>query len=274
MRKYAKHIRRGLLALILMIIVIHVVSALTLDRRIRYTETSFAAPEIPAELDGYVIALVTDTHELAPEKLRQVVAKMNARKVDLLLLGGDYAAGDGLWQTMEILSQTKTTDGIYGVDGNHDNYWELYKAMRKFGITPLDNRGLYVRPGFYLAGVPDAWIREPDVVKATANAEPVDFVLLLSHNPDVSMQQDTAKVDVMLSGHTHGGIMTFFGVWAPALYFISDYGHKFKGGWVATPNNTAVFVSRGAGSHKVEGVPVLPRIFAPPEVVYLTLRRE
>ena len=274
MRKYSKYILRGLLAVIFMIIGIHVISALTVDRRTHYTETIYASPEITADLDGYVIAFATDTHELSAEKLRQIVANVNARNVDLLLLGGDYARNDGFWQTMEILGQAKTTDGIYGVDGNHDNYWALYKAMRKYGVTPLDNQGVYVRPGFYLAGVPDAWIRDPDVVKATAHAEPVDFVLLLSHNPDVAMQQDTAKVDVMLSGHTHGGEITFFGLWAPAMFMVSDYGQKFRGGWVKAPNDTAVFVSRGTGVRKTSRVPLYPRVFAPPEVVYLTLRRE
>lgn len=261
-------------AVILLIVIIHLVSAFTNDRRIRYPEVSYASPKITPELDGYVIALITDIHELSPQKLRQIVAKMNARKVDLLLLGGDYARNGGFRQTMEILGGTTTTDGIFGVDGNHDNTLELYPAMQKHGITPLDNRGFRIRPGFYLAGVQDSWLRGSDIPKAVANAEPVDFVLLLSHNPDIAMQQDTSGVDVMLCGHTHGGIMTFFGGWAPMLYLISGYGHKFKGGWAMAPNDTLVFVSRGTGLHKIGGLPVLPRIFAPPQVIYLTLCKE
>lgn len=256
------------------IIAIHLVSALTWDRRIQYVETSYRSPKIPKEMDGYVIALVTDTHELAPEKLRQIVTKMNARQVNLLLLGGDYAHSGGFWQTMEILSQTQTLDGIYGVDGNHDHAAEVFEAMRRCGIVPLDNAGLYLKPGFYLAGTADLWQRQADVAQAVKNASPTDFVLLLSHNPDIAMRQDTSKVDVLLSGHTHGGIMTFFGVWRPSLYLISGYGHKFKGGWTSAPCDTAVFVSRGAGLHKIKCVPVLPRIFAPPQVVYLTLKTE
>lgn len=199
-------------AIILLIAVIHLISALTRDRRIRYTETGYASSKITPELDGYVIALVTDTHELSPQKLRQITANMNTRQIDLLLLGGDYARGRGFWQTMEILGKTKTADGIYGVGGNHDNHLELYEAMQSYGIAPLDNQGLYIRPGFYLAGVADAWRRWSDVVNAVTGAEPVDFVLLLSHNPDIAMQQNTTGVDVMLCGHTHGGIMTFLAV--------------------------------------------------------------
>ena len=176
--------------IIVIIIVIHLISALTYDRRIQYLETSYQSPRIPKELDGYVIALVSDTHELSPDKLQRIVAKMNARQINLLLLGGDYAHNGGFWQTMEILSQTKTTDGIYGVDGNHDNAAEVFEAMRRYGIVQLDNAGLYLKPGFYLAGTADLWKRQADVVQAVKAAGQTDFVLLLSHNPDIAMRQN------------------------------------------------------------------------------------
>lgn len=84
------------------------------------------------------------------------------------------------------------------------------------------------------------------------------------------MQQDMSKVDLTLSGHTHGGQATFFGIWAPRLAWpgISDYGEKFKVGWAISQSGTPVYVSRGTGSiYGVFGgydIPI-PRVFARPE---------
>lgn len=266
-----KHILRLTLLVIMLIVGIHIASALTLDRVIHYTEICYRSAKIGPELDGYVLAFITDTHALPKAELEKVVDRLNARDIDLLLLGGDFPAASGApMRSMTVLGRTQTRDGIFGVDGNHDNFMELFAAMAANGIHPLDNAGLHIRPGFYLAGVADLWRRRPDVARAIQNAAPEDFILLLSHNPDAAMLQDNSRVDVMLSGHTHGGQITFFGLWAPRLWpmpGITAYGHKFKSGWAITPNNTAVFVSRGAGP-----LETAPRVFARPQVVFITLK--
>lgn len=273
--KKCASIRRISLAVLLLVFLLHLGSALTLDRIPQYVETSFTSSKISPDLDGYVIAFVSDTHEISLRKLAKVVDNINRRQVDLLLLGGDYARNDGYWQTMELLCQTQTTDGIYGVDGNHDKSWLVFEIMQKYGIKSLSNTGLELHPGLYLAGVADLWNRRPDVARAVAAAKPNAFTLLVSHNPDVVMLQDTTNVDVMLSGHTHGGIITFFGLWTPSLYLISGYGHKFMGGWTDAPHATAVFVSKGVGCHKLGGLPLyLPRVFARPQVIYLSLKAQ
>lgn len=273
MRRPVKYIVLAAMVLFFVTVGIHVISALTLDRMIAYTEVSFSSPEIRPELDGYVVAFITDTHALSKAKLETVVTRLNERQIDLLLLGGDFPSeGDAPWRSMAVLAHTQTRDGIFGVDGNHDKSWELFPAMEAHGIRPLDNTGLYLRPGFYLAGVADLWRREPDVVKAVQNANPKDFVLLVSHNPDVSMRQDTSKVDLMLSGHTHGGQITLFGLWAPRLWpmpGITDYGHKFKSGWATAQHGTKVYVSRGTGP-----LETAPRIFARPQVIFITLKSQ
>lgn len=273
MRRPVKQIGLAASILFCATVAIHVISALTLDRMLAYTEVSFSSPEIRPELDGYVMAFITDTHALPKAGLEAVVARLNERQIDLLLLGGDFPAQDGApWRAMSVLARTQTRDGVFGVDGNHDNFQDLFAAMEAHGIRPLDNAGLYLRPGFYLAGVADLWRRQPDTGKAVQNADAKDFVLLVSHNPDVSMLQDTAKVDLMLSGHTHGGHITLFGLWAPDLWPIRDitsYGHKFKSGWATAQHGTKVYVSRGVGP-----LETAPRIFARPQVVFITLKSQ
>jgi predicted MPP superfamily phosphohydrolase len=72
-------------------------------------------------------------------------------------------------------------------------------------------------------------------------------------------------VDLVLSGHTHGGQITFFGLWAPVVG--SDYGQKYRTGMVDN-GKTTVVVSNGVGT-------ILPplRFFAPPQIVVITLER-
>jgi predicted MPP superfamily phosphohydrolase len=82
------------------------------------------------------------------------------------------------------------------------------------------------------------------------------------------MIQDTTSVDLILSGHTHGGHVTFLGIWAPELTLrktITDYGQRFMSGWTESRDDTPVYVSNGTGHVSV------PRIFARPQVILLTL---
>ena len=261
--------------IITLIPIIHMVHSLTLDEMIRYEEIEFFSENWPVELDGYRIAFMTDKHTITDEAMAEVVTELNGRNLDLLLLGGDFSSdvfrGGTFYQgTIREIAQTNTTDGIFGVDGNHDYYARLFHAKEQYGIIPLDNSGMYIREGFYLAGVQDLWRRNPNIADAIAGANTDDFILLLSHNPDVSMQQSTIGIDLILSGHTHGGQITFFGY---PFYLlrgsISDYGTYFTHGFVRCSDEVSVFVSRGVGVYYA-----WPRIFARPEVIIFTMYSE
>lgn len=244
------------------------INLLTMGHRMQYKEACWRSPKVPPRLDGYVIAFITDTHDIAARTLERVRTRIDDRKVDLLLLGGDFA--DAPETTLQILGKTRTADGIWGVEGNHDEYVRLFAAMEANNVRPLINSGAAIRPGLFLAGVEDLWNRKPDVPLAVKNAKPDDLVVLLCHNPDMAMSQDTSRVDIMLCGHNHGGQITLFGLWAPFLWpyrKITHYGHKFKSGWAKAPHNTDVFVSNGTGTSQYK-----PRIFARPQVIFLTLR--
>ena len=248
--------------------IVHIAHSFTLDRVIRYVEIEFHAENWPAELDGYRIAFMTDMHVIADEDMRAVAAELSERDLDLLLLGGDFSMFHEHYRgTVREIAQTRTTDGIFGVDGNHDNYKQLFAAYEAHGITPLDNSGVHIRDGFYLAGVQDMWLRNPDISEAVQGADADDFVLLLSHNPDVVMVQATDGVDFVLAGHTHGGQISFFGF---PMYLlrgsITRYGTRFGYGFAYSADGVPVFVSRGIGVYYF-----IPRIFARPEVVIFTM---
>ena len=269
--KFAKLFRFAIKFAII-IALIHVLHAVFIDTSIEYVEVSFYSVNLPPEMNGYRIALVTDTHDITSQRIQAVVVEINARQVDLLLLGGDHVPTHGFrddFNPLEVLSRTQTTDGVFGVEGNHDRRADISTIMEQFGIIPLVNSGVYVRDGFYLAGVGGTRENFPDIAAAVYGASDESFILLLAHNPDVSMEQDTTGIDLIMSGHTHGGQITFFGVFAPALIInhITWHGHRFMSGWAYSHDGVPVYTSRGTGEY-------LPRVFARPQVIIFTLYYE
>ena len=247
----------------IMVVAVHILHAVTLDRIMQYKEVPFHSPSWPAALDGYRIAFITDTHGISDNRLRRVVDQLNSRSIDMLLLGGDFWAH--YLRSLAVLAYAETVDGIFGVEGDHDCHVRLFAEMERHGMVPLSNSGQRIREGFWLAGVEDLWNRHPCIDTATEGAGD-DFVILLSHNPDIAMKQDTTGVDLIVSGHTHGGQITLFG-WSP--YFalsstITGYGHRFISGWAESRDGVPVFVSNGTGQ-------VLLRVFARPQVIIFTM---
>ena len=249
---------------------IHVVHAETLDKIIEYKEIAFRSRDVGPELSGYRIGFVSDTHMMTDDRLAEAMDELNGRRLDLLALGGDYRTSLRLHsRTMEIISKASAADGIYGVEGNHD-FGDLSRAMASHSITKLSNAGQYVRGNLFIAGVEDLMNGRPDVTKSLKGSTPEDFALLLSHNPDVAMLQNTSGADLILSGHTHGGQVTCFGIWAP--YFtisktITGYGQRFRSGWARSANGVPVYVSNGAGEYLI-------RVFARPQIIIITLLPE
>jgi len=254
--------------IIALIPLFHIAHSLTLDRIVTYIEIEFRSENWNPDLDGYRIAFMTDFHIISDEDMRAVSTELSVRNIDLLLLGGDFSMTNQHYQgTLREISQTVTTDGIFGVEGNHDWFNSLSRAKERYGITMLANNGTRVRTGFYLAGVRDLWTGIPDIETTTANARADEFVLLLSHNPDIAMRQSAANIDLMLSGHTHNGQITFFGF---PIYLlrgsITRYGTRFAYGFAESANGAPVFTSRGIGVYYH-----VPRIMSRPEVVIFTM---
>lgn len=208
MRKFWKRFILTIILVIILVVAAHVISALTPDRRIQYREGTYASSKIPKTLDGYVIAFLVDTHDLKAPEMQAVVDRINARGIDLLLLGGDYRSFNA-GPTLKVLANAKAKDGVLG---NHDLYQDIVDNMRKHDMTFLYNKGLKLKPGLFLAGVSDLQTHKSRVDKALAGATKNDFILLLSHNPVLALEHNVTGVDLMLSGHTHGGLINFFGL--------------------------------------------------------------
>jgi len=253
------------------ILAVHLVQGLVFSQIIRYVEVEFRSANWNSALNGYKIAFMTDFHTITNESMREIILELNAKNIDLLLLGGDFSMRNEFYlQTLAEISQANPTDGIFGVEGNHDDYIRLFAAQTQNGIISLDNSGVQIHENFFVAGVHDLWNRTPNISTAIAAANEDDFVLLISHNPDLAMLQPTNEVDLILSGHTHGGQITFFGF---PFYLlrgsITNYGTRFAGGFAESADGVSVYTSTGVGDYYG-----IPRIFAQREVVIFTLYAE
>lgn len=235
---------------------------------------------LPDSFDGYRIALLSDFHyprAVEVDFLRKAVALANTFHPDLVALTGDFCDNNrddphsvphlsGLFDGFEAL------DGIVGVLGNHD-HWIGADGIRKeiTNHTPIrliENQSFSIeREGHAIAigGIGDLWEGVIDVQRTFAGLPDTMPRILLSHNPDTAEELDRAiRVDLQLSGHTHGGQVRIpFG---PALKIPSRYGNKFRAGLVQGHSHR-VYVTRGVCS--VRHV----RFWCRPEVTGIILRQ-
>ena len=239
------------------------------------------------DLAGLRIVHLTDIHHgpwLSLNYVRQVIDAANALEPDLICLTGDYVHHSAAYidPVVQEFARLRASVGVVAVLGNHDR-WEGVEAMRgrvfrDAGIPLLDNRRLVLTPqrrlagtaeeGLAVCGVGDLWEDLPDYRLALAGLPAAMPRLLLSHNPDVAEErgliQSGYRVDLMLSGHTHGGQVVLPLLGPPVTS--SRCGQKLRQGLVEGPV-CPVFISRGIG---VSGFPV--RLGRRPEMAVLTLR--
>ena len=243
--------------------------------------------DLPAAFDGLRVALLSDTHHgpfVPLAYLADVVDLANEQRPDVVLLGGDYvqrrraaflhlgidhrryiAPGIG------VLADLRAPLGRFAVLGNHDYVTDAAltrRALRDAGFTDLTNAGVWLeRPGgarMRFAGVDDCRRGRPRLRQALGDLRAGGACLLLTHNPDYIERIRDARVDLVLSGHTHGGQVVLPFVGAPVVP--SRYGQKYRAGLVQGPR-ARVFVTTGVGTI---GPPV--RFRCPPEVALITLR--
>ena len=235
------------------------------DRIVR----DIAVRGLPPALDGLRIGMITDIHHssvVSGDDVARAVAVLKEAAPDIIVMGGDYISFiDRTYAgpVAELLAPLATAPfGSFAVLGNHDDEREVPATLAARGFTVLKDQrtALTVRgERLDIAGI-RFWTRSPreiaDVLKGTGGT-----TILLAHDPRRLVEAAALDVQLVLSGHTHGGqvIVPGFGPIA---------GRKFPvlAGY-ASRENTSLFVSKGVGT-----VYVPVRINCPPDVAILTLR--
>ena len=224
---------------------------------------------LPPALDGLRIGMITDVHHssvVPAEDISRAVALLKDASPDIIVLGGDYISFfDRAYVSpvAELLAPLASApEGSFAVLGNHDDEKEMPAALTSRGFTVLKDQrtSLTIRgERLDLAGI-RFWTRSSsevaNVLRGTGGT-----TILLAHDPRRLTEASALDVQLVLSGHTHGGQVVLPGIGAVA-------GRKFPVlAGSATKENTTIFVSRGVGT-----VYVPMRINCPPDIAILTLR--
>jgi predicted MPP superfamily phosphohydrolase len=229
---------------------------------------------IGGALDGFKIVQLSDFH-LYPytdiELVQSAVTITQRLEPDLVVLTGDYVLdlADVVFDLAEVLSQLNSVHGVYAILGNHD-YWtdaEVVKqGLEEQGISVLKNKGVQIAVGrdvLYLAGLDDGWDGKPDVDAALSTWSEGMPTIMLLHEPDFwDLYKSDPRIDLQLSGHSHGGQVRLPGYGAPIL---PDYGRKYDHGLYHF-SDRYLYVNRGIGV-----VPPPVRFNCRPEVTEITL---
>ena len=269
---------------IVVISLICIVYAYFEARSIKLKETVIVSNDIPDAFNGKKLIFISDTHcniFFTSDDVAKLVERINERNPDIILLGGDHTRANKTYSLpfFEEMAKLKSKYGIYTVLGNHD-HWSNAKLIQEglinCNFNVCDNKSYWIKEGndsIKVGGVGDLWEDDQLLDNTTSDITPNDFCILLSHNPDYMEVLNSDKVDLMLSGHTHGGQITLFGLYAPIMpsTFHHDYpqtGQKYRYGWIEG-KGVQLYVTSGIG---MGGFPL--RFFAQPEIVEIILRKD
>jgi uncharacterized protein len=241
-------------------------------------------PHLPDAFAGMKIVQVSDIHFREYTEaafLQSVIDRVNALTPDLVVLTGNFVSSQPLpqrwnvrlgYQCGEVLSGIQCPVR-YAVLGNHDvvtGVAAVTDALETHRIPVLADRAVPVeRDGqrIWLAGIRDALEEHPDLAAALpADRRPDrEPLILLSHEPDFADQVIGHQVDLVLSGHTHGGQVRL--PFAPP-FLLPEMGRKYVHGLFRLKDGMQLYVNRGIGTVN------LPfRFRCPPEITVITLAR-
>ncbi len=255
--------------------------------------------DLPPTLAGLQIAQLSDLHfdglRLSERLLQQAIEATNAANPDMIVLTGDYVTDepDPIHDLAERLRSLRSRLGTYAILGNHDLIYAksqpmITQALINVGISVLWDEVIYpFGDHLALVGLRDYWSPRFNPAPVMKNIPDEMPRIVLSHNPDSAKTLQRWRVDLQLSGHTHGGQVIIPGVgpivmeikklrqqlpkpmqrWFKLLTQGCDkvvqhwewaHGlHQIQGNWL--------YVNRGLGTY-------LPgRLFCPPEVTIITL---
>ncbi|NNE68092.1 MAG: metallophosphoesterase [Pyrinomonadaceae bacterium] len=233
-------------------------------------ETRIELNRLPSKLDGLRVLHLSDTHH-SPftdiEHIERAIEISNGLEPDVVVLTGDYVSHETeyIGPVADQLGSLRSEFGIYACLGNHDHWTDadaVSKALAGTGIRVLNNEGFRLEArgqAFWMCGVDDYMVNLTDVPAALSGSYPDEMKMLLAHNPIILRQAAKHGVDVMFSGHTHGGQVKIRDKERPSIRRKLSSGlHRRK--------ETQVYITRGIGTV------VLPvRYQCPPEISLIEL---
>ncbi len=252
-----------------------VLTLIALDERLILRTYTVVSPKLTAEVR---LAVVTDFH--SSDNADDVVAMVTSCAPDAVLMVGDMFDDDianrPTERTLSLMRQLSAQYPCYYVSGNHEAWTgemdALYQQTEEAGVTVLRmSSGVLTVRGqrIALCGVPDPYEMvfsgapdtEEQIRQAMENVDSADFTVLLAHRPELLAKYAQFPLDLVVSGHAHGGQVRIPGV-LNGLYAPNQGWFPKLAGGAYTQDGTTLIVSRGLAVRTR-----LPRIFNRPEVV-------
>lgn len=252
-----------------------ILTLIALDERLILRTYTVASPKLTAEVR---LAVVTDFH--SSDNADDVVAMVASCAPDAVLMVGDMfdddTANRPTERTLSLMRQLSAQYPCYYVSGNHEAWTgemdALYQQTEDAGVTVLRmSSGVLTVRGqrIALCGVPDPYEMvfsgapdtEEQLRQAMENVDSADFTVLLAHRPELLAKYAQFPLDLVVSGHAHGGQVRIPGV-LNGLYAPNQGWFPKLAGGAYTQGGTTLIVSRGLAVRTR-----LPRIFNRPEVV-------
>jgi len=233
--------------------------------------------------DRIKIAAISDPH-FGPFKKynysQKIADKIDQQNPDLIVLLGDYIYGlEENAKYLEPIVKLNDKYPIYVITGNHDYHLPEFRSPKqkdktqvlrqvldKYNLELMENTNQQLtikNQQFNLVGIKEIWTGEADLDKAMQGVDQSMPTIMLCHNPDFIMQAHD-QIDLMLSGHTHGGQIRLPSLGAvPPLP--DELGRKYDEGLFKF-NNTQLFITSGVGEAGPRA-----RLFNPPEISILNV---
>jgi predicted MPP superfamily phosphohydrolase len=202
-----------------------------------------------------------------------VVQKVNKLDADIVVITGDLIDTSVSYgeKALSKLKDINSKYGTYFIVGNHEyfhNIEQIISSVKSLGITVLENSNLYIgdkNQGFNLAGVYDIFGErygefKPDIDKALDGVDKQSPTILLAHQPLYANKINTKGIDLILSGHTHGGQIYPFRV-------LVKLQQKYISGLYQHNKTTQLYINRGTGFW---GPPM--RLGSTPEISCITIK--
>lgn len=261
--------------ILLVLAILVILTLIALDERLILRTYTVVSPKLTAEVR---LAVVTDFH--SSDNADDVAAMVASCAPDAVLMVGDMfdddTANRPTERTLSLMRQLSAQYPCYYVSGNHEAWTgemdALYQQTEEAGVTVLRmSSGVLTVRGqrIALCGIPDPYEMvfsgapdtEEQIRQAMENVDSADFTVLLTHRPELLAKYAQFPLDLVVSGHAHGGQVRIPGV-LNGLYAPNQGWFPKLAGGAYTQDGTTLIVSRGLAVRTR-----LPRIFNRPEVV-------
>ena len=255
------------------------------NKRLSVSMYEIDSNKIPGGFDNFKIVQISDFHNTKSDTLiDSITNKIKEEKPNIIAITGDLVDRNrtNINVAIDLIQKIKETAPIYYLTGNHeycieDRYNDLKKLLEENGVTILNNKVNVIEIGdskINLAGIDDPrFVGESysapcyvvDDVLSKLEYDKNLYTILLSHRPEVFDIYVNYQLDLVLTGHAHGGqirVPFIGGIFSPGQGMFPKYtAGKYK------ENETSMIVSRGIGNSTFPF-----RVHNRPDLVVIKLR--